>query len=68
MSDDSVKKEFGVEDLFDMADREGVAIATVKDGYFLVFTRGHMERMMAMMNEKKQDRCAVFVKHRQFKN
>ena len=68
MSDESVKKDIGIEDLFDMADREGVAVATVKDGYMLVFTRGHIERMLDMINKKGQDRCAVFVQHRQFKN
>jgi len=68
MGDESIKKDFGVEDLFDMADREGVAIAQVKDGYTLVFTKGHLERMLAMINAKGSTRCMIFVQHRQFKN
>jgi hypothetical protein len=63
-----VKKDLGPEDLVDMADKEGVAVATVDDGYVLIFTKGHLERTLALLNEKHQERCMIFVKHRQFNN
>jgi hypothetical protein len=68
MSDESIKKDFGPEDLINMADRDGVAIANVKDGYVLIFTRKQLELLLSKMGEQGKDKGMIFVKHREFKN
>ncbi len=68
MSDENVKKDFGPEDLVNMADRDGVAIAHVKDGYVLVFTKAQLEMLLTKITESGKDKGMIFVKHREFKN
>jgi hypothetical protein len=65
---ESVKKDFGPEDLIELADRTGVAVATVRDGYFLVFTKRHLEQLLAKVNESGLDKCCVFVRYQTFEN
>jgi hypothetical protein len=68
MDSESVKKDFGPEDLVELADKSGVAIAQVKDGYFMIFTRKHLEGMLEEIAKRGSDKCCVFVKHRTFEN
>ena len=65
---DSVKKDFGPEDLVDMADRDGCAIAQVRDGYVLIFTKKQLQDLLTQCDAKKSERCMIFVQHRDFKN
>lgn len=61
----SVKAE-GPEYLVELAKAQGIACATVKDGHVLVFTKAHLEMLLAAMAEKQQDKCIVFVKRPEF--
>jgi len=64
----TVKSDLGPSDILDMADREGVAVVTVKDGYVLVFTKNQLELFLEQIAAKGSDKCMVFVKHRTFAN
>lgn len=61
----SVKVE-GPEYLVELATRQGVACATVKDGHVLVFTKKHLELVLAQLTEKGQDKCIIFVQRPEF--
>lgn len=55
-----------IEHFLEVADKEGVAVATVSDGFVLMFKREHLQKLLdAAPNEKK---VMIFVKQPQFKN
>lgn len=45
-----------------LADKTGVAVVKVNDGHVLVFTKQHLQGMIAAMEAKGQEKCVVFVK------
>lgn len=57
----SVKEDSGI-NAIELADKTGVAVVKVKDGHVLVFTKGHIEGMLAEMTKSGQEKCLVFVK------
>lgn len=58
----------GAEFLLELAEKTGVACSTVKDGHVLIFTKKHLEGLLATINESGQDKCIVLVKRPDFKN
>jgi len=49
----SVKEDNGI-NAVELADKTGVAVVKVKDGHVLVFTKGHLEGMLAEMAKTGQ--------------
>jgi hypothetical protein len=64
---DTTKTDNGAEFLVELADKTGVAVTSVKDGYVLVFTKRHLEGMLTTMAAAQQDKCVVFVKQNKIK-
>ncbi len=64
----AVKEDLGPSHIVDLADKQGVAVVTVKDGYVLVFTRWHLEQTLKAMDERKTDKCIVMIQQRKFEN
>jgi len=57
----SVKEDSGL-GAVEIADKTGVAVVKVKDGHVLVFTKGHIEGILAEMVKSGQEKVMVFVK------
>lgn len=58
----NVKVESGAEFLLELAEREGVACSSVKDGHVLIFMKAKLQAMLAEIEAKQADRAIVFVK------
>lgn len=54
--------------MMELADRTGVACATVKDGHVLVFTKAQLEQLVAKAGEAKDSKVVIFVKRPDFQN
>lgn len=63
----SVKTDDPAEYLIEAANREGIACASVSDGHVLIFTKKHLENVLATMAQSGQEKCIVFVKRQEFK-
>lgn len=61
-------KELGPEDLLEIADKDGVAVSSVSDGFILVFTKRQLEMTLKAITDKGQEKCVIFVKNRKFDN
>jgi hypothetical protein len=64
----SVKRDVGPEDLIELADKTGVAISSVKDGYVMVFTKKHIEGILQQLVSSGQEKCIVLVRQPKFEN
>ena len=49
--------------LLAIAKEDGVAVASVKNGYFLVFKKEHLANLLAQVEEKGGDTACIFVQH-----
>lgn len=56
-------KSNSAEYMVELADKTGVAVSSVSDGYVLIFTKSHIEGMLKTLNDNGSDRCVVFVKN-----
>lgn len=52
----------------ELADKSNVKVIKVSDGHVLVFTKGHIEGLLAEMVKTQQEECVVFVKDNHTKN
>jgi hypothetical protein len=64
MNDEENDKKL-IKHFADVADKEGVAVSHVKDGYLLMFKKEHMQRLL---NENDSDKLLIFIKYQKFDN
>jgi hypothetical protein len=44
------------------ADKHGIALEPVKDGYVLIVTRARMQEVLQKMDEEKSDKAILYIK------
>ena len=59
---DKTELDLAADTLLAAAEKKGVAVAKVKDGHVMVFTKAHLLGLLGKVEATGGDKCIVFVK------
>lgn len=59
---DKTELDEAADRLLEAAEKQGVGIGKVKDGYMMIFTKAHLVGLLGKIEASGQDKAIVFVK------